>query len=171
LIGIAVGYAASAYFGLLDLASVIPKDGMALVHIPSIKHIGYSFDPIVLLPFIVAAFASTLRAMGDITNCQRLNDKDWVRPDMKSLVGGVAANGLASIFCGLAGSSGPNTYSSSVRLSARQGSPTDKWVTSCRFYSFDIYSSGRGRLCCDAPPVMGHRYFSPPHSFSPAACK
>jgi NCS2 family nucleobase:cation symporter-2 len=72
-------------------------------------------------PFAVAALAATLRVMGDVSNAQRLNDSDWVRPKFSSLAGGVAANGVAVIFCGLVGSCGVNSYSSSIGLSGATG--------------------------------------------------
>jgi xanthine permease XanP len=121
IIGMGVGYAASAALGILDFSGAVPRTGLAILRLPSVEHIGYRFDLFTLAPFLVAAFASTLRVMGDVTNCQRLNDKDWVRPDFASLAGGVAANGLASIVCGLAGSFGPNSYSSCIGLSAATG--------------------------------------------------
>ena len=107
LIGMGVGYAASAAMGILDVTAAVPTQGLAILHVPSVSYISYRFNMLVLAPFVVAAFASTLRVMGDVTNCQRLNDKDWVRPNFVSLAGGVAANGLASIVCGLAGRSDP----------------------------------------------------------------
>ena len=121
LIGMGVGYAASFAMGILDFSAAVPSEGLAYLRLPSIYHISYRFDLIALAPFVVAAFASTLRAMGDVTNCQRLNDKDWVRPNFVSLAGGVAASGLGSIICGLAGSLGPNSYSSCIGLSAATG--------------------------------------------------
>src|SRR4029077_6507723 len=107
--------------GVLDFSAVMPQEGLAILHLPNVEHISYSFDLLVLAPFMVAAFASTLRVMGDVANCQRLNDKDWVRPSFASLAGGVASNGMASIFCGLAGTLGPNSYSSCIGLSAATG--------------------------------------------------
>jgi len=121
LIGISVGYALSAAFGLLDVAPLLPQEGLSVLHAPSLDHIGWRFDINLLAPFAVAAIATTLRAMGDVSNAQRLNDKDWIRPGFRSLAGGVAANGLASMLCGVAGTSGLNTYSASVGLSGATG--------------------------------------------------
>jgi xanthine permease XanP len=121
LIGMAVGYAASAALGVLDFSAAVPPGGLPILRLPSPAYIGYRFDPIVLAPFVVAAFASTLRVMGDVSNCQRISDKDWVRPNFASLSGGVAASGMASILCGLVGSPGPNSYSSCIGLSAATG--------------------------------------------------
>ena len=74
-----------------------------------------------MAPFIVVAVATTLRAMGDISNAQRLNDPDWVRPGFRSMAGGVASNGIASAFCGLVGTTGVNSYSACVGLSGATG--------------------------------------------------
>ena len=121
LIGLIVGYAASAAFGVLDMSAAIPGEGLAMLHLPDFGHIGYQFDALVLAPFVVAALASTLRVMGDVTNAQRLNDKEWVRPEFRSLAGGAAGNGLGTVVCGLLGCLGSNSYSSCVGLSAATG--------------------------------------------------
>jgi NCS2 family nucleobase:cation symporter-2 len=121
LIGIVVGYAASAALGILDIKSIIVGSGEQIFRLPHLNHIGWSFDPYLLAPFIVAALAATLRVMGDISNAQRLNDSDWVRPSFSSLAGGVAANGVSMIFCGIVGSFGINSYSSSIGLSGATG--------------------------------------------------
>ena len=100
-----------------DLSAIVPDSGVALFRLPRLDHVGVSFDVNLLAPFIVASLAATLRVMGDISNAQRLNDSDWVRPSFTSLAGGVSANGIAMIFCGLVGSFGINSYSSSIGLS------------------------------------------------------
>lgn len=121
LIGIGVGYALSAAFGLLDFHRLLPAEGLRLVHLPDPGHMGWRFGLDMLAPFAVVAIATTLRAMGDVSNAQRLNDKDWVRPNFRSLATAVAANGLASMFCGLTGTAGLNSYSASVGLSGATG--------------------------------------------------
>ncbi|SEC62885.1 nucleobase:cation symporter-2, NCS2 family [Rhizobiales bacterium GAS191] len=121
LIGLAVGYVASAAFGVLDLTVAVPREGLDVVRLPRFENIGLRFDAFALAPFVVAALASTLRVMGDVSNAQRLNDKGWVRPSFRSLAGGVVGNGLASMFCGIVGSFGVNTYSSCIGLSAATG--------------------------------------------------
>jgi xanthine permease XanP len=121
LIGMMVGYAASAGLGIFDLAGTIPEGGLSVVRLPRLQHMGWSFDPVLVAPFAVASLAATLRAMGDVSNAQRINDADWVRPNFGSLAGGVLANGVAVVFCGLVGSCGINTYSSSIGLSGATG--------------------------------------------------
>jgi len=121
LIGIAVGYAISAMAGILDISAVIPKEGLLIFRMPRFEDTHWDFDVNLLAPFAVAALATTLRTMGDVSNAQRINDADWVRPSFSSLGGGVAANGLATLFCGVLGSSGVNSNSSSVGLSKATG--------------------------------------------------
>lgn len=121
LIGIVVGYVVSFAIGILDLSTIVPNSGVVLFRLPRLDHVGFSFDAYLLAPFMVASLAATLRVMGDISNAQRLNDSDWVRPSFTSLAGGVSANGIAMIFCGLVGSFGINSYSSSIGLSGATG--------------------------------------------------
>jgi xanthine permease XanP len=121
LIGIVVGYVASFAVGILNLSAIIPQSGVVLFRLPRLDYVGWSFDAYLLAPFMVASLAATLRVMGDISNAQRLNDGDWVRPNFSSLAGGVSANGIAMIFCGLVGSFGINSYSSSIGLSGATG--------------------------------------------------
>jgi len=121
LIGIVVGYVLSSTVGILNLSAISPASGLVLFRLPRLDHMGFSFDPLLLAPFTVASLAATLRVMGDISNAQRLNDSDWVRPSFTSLAGAVSANGIAMIFCGLVGSFGINSYSSSIGLSGATG--------------------------------------------------
>src|SRR5262249_23290563 len=121
LIGMIVGYGASAVFGIFDLANVIPEGNWYFIRLPRLDHVAWSFDPVLLAPFAIASLAATVLVMGDVSNAQRLNDAEWVRPNLASLIGGVSANGVAVVFCGLIGSCGVNSYSSSIGLSGATG--------------------------------------------------
>ncbi len=121
LIGIAVGFAASMVFGLFEASALAPQEGVGLLRLPAIEHLGWSFDLTSVVPFAVAAIAATLRIMGDVSNAQRLDDAEWVRPNFGSLTGAVTANGVASAFCGLVGSPGMNSYSASIGLASATG--------------------------------------------------
>ena len=161
LIGMMVGYAASAAFGIFDLSSVIPKEGLDIVHLPRLDHVSFSFDPVLLAPVVVASLAATLRVMGDVSNAQRLNDAEWVRPNFSSLAGGVAANGVAVIFCGLVGSCGVNSYSSSVGLSGATGvtSRSIAYVIGIVFAVLAFFPPAAAVLAAMPPPVMGAALF------------
>jgi NCS2 family nucleobase:cation symporter-2 len=121
LIGMVVGYVAAALAGLLTTADLNPVFDAPLVHVPGLGHLALSFDAVLAIPFAVAALAATLRAMGDVTTCQKINDAEWARPDLRSLSGGVLANGLSTATAGLLGTIGVNTLSSGVGLSSATG--------------------------------------------------
>jgi xanthine permease XanP len=121
LIGMGVGFAASAMLGEFDMSVAVPPEGLEILRVPGFQHVSWRFDAVLIAPFLVAALASTLRLMGDVSTAQRLNDADWVRPSMRSLSGGVAGLGLASVFCGLVGVPGVNTSSQSMGLCSATG--------------------------------------------------
>src|SRR5262249_44620845 len=74
---------------------------------------------------------------------------------------GVAANGLASIFCGLTGSTGPNTYSSSIGLSAATGVTSRKvgYVIGAVFILLTFVPAAAVVFAAMPPPVMGAALF------------
>jgi xanthine permease XanP len=80
-----------------------------------------AFSAALTISFMAAALTSALRGMGDITTAQKINDADWIRPDMLSIRNGIAANGLATMISALAGGIGGNTQSSSVGMSNATG--------------------------------------------------
>jgi len=161
LIGMVVGYVASAVLGIFDLSTVIPKEGLDVLRLPRLEHVSWSFDPVLLAPFAVASLAATLRVMGDVSNAQRLNDADWVRPNFSSLAGGVSANGVAVIFCGLVGSCGVNSYSSSVGLSGATGvtSRSIGYVIGIVFAVLAFFPPAAAVLAAMPLPVMGAALF------------
>lgn len=161
LIGMLVGYAASAALGILNLSAVVPVEGLAVFRIPRIDHVGWSFDLFLLAPFVVASLAATLRVMGDVSNAQRLNDSDWVRPEFSSLSGGVAANGIASVFCGLVGSCGINSYSSSIGLSGATGitSRSIGYTIGIAFAVLALFPAAAAVFAAMPLPVMGAALF------------
>jgi len=79
------------------------------------------FDPALAPQFFVASLACALRAVGDLTTVQRLNDPAWRRPDFITLQRGVLADGAATLVAGGLGTVGMNTSSPSVGLSVATG--------------------------------------------------
>jgi NCS2 family nucleobase:cation symporter-2 len=121
LVGLVAGYAACALLGLTaaDLPATLSRS--AAVDLPTLEGLRWSFDAALLVPFTVAALATTLKAMGTITLCQRVNDADWVRPDMAPIRRGVLADGLGIALAGAVGTFGVNTSPASVALSSATG--------------------------------------------------
>lgn len=96
-------------------------DEAPLVYLPSIAGYSWSWDFGLVIPFLVAALATCVRGIGDVTICQKVNDADWVRPNMRSVSGGVLANGLTNMLAGLLGAHAVSTYTSNVGLAAASG--------------------------------------------------
>lgn len=121
LIGMGLGYAVAAAGGLLTAADLEPLEGTPLIYFPGLGHLGWSFEGGMVVPFVVAAMASCLRSVGDITTCQKINDAEWTRPDMRSIGRGALANGLMTAAAGLLGTVGVNIATSNIGLSGATG--------------------------------------------------
>lgn len=121
LIGMVVGYLVAIAAGMLAGADLERLQSAPMMHLPSVEHLSWSFDAALVVPFVVAAFAATLRAMGDITICQKTNDAEWIRPEMRSISGGAMSNGVSTFLAGMLGTIGTNTSTSNVGLAAATG--------------------------------------------------
>jgi NCS2 family nucleobase:cation symporter-2 len=121
LLGIVVGYAAASAAGMLSVAHLDQLTQAPLMAFPALAPIGWSFDVALVVPFLIAALSSTLKAIGDLTTCQKINDADWKRPDMQSISRGVLADGLGLVAAGLLGGMGQSTSSSNVGLATATG--------------------------------------------------
>jgi NCS2 family nucleobase:cation symporter-2 len=121
LIGLILGYIAAGAIGLIDSSALLAVRDAGWVGIPSLGHMSWSFDFALVPPFAIACIAAAMKAAGTITVCQRMNDADWVRPDMNSTMRGVLADGVSTAVAGLAGAVGTNTSTPAVGLAAATG--------------------------------------------------
>jgi len=121
LIGMVVGYVIAAFVGVLPAVDLERLRAAPLIRLPDVSHVEWAFDVSLVVPFAIAAVAATLRAMGDVTVCQKTNDAAWTRPDMRSISGGALANGLCTALSGLLGTVGANTSTSNIGLAAATG--------------------------------------------------
>ena len=121
LIGMGIGY------GLAWLTGVLTPGQLARVHdsvwlaSPLVGHPGWSFDTALAVPFLIAILCSTLKSVGDLTTCQKINDPEWKRPDMKRIGNGIMANSFGVIGAGLLGGMGQSASSANVGLSVATG--------------------------------------------------
>jgi NCS2 family nucleobase:cation symporter-2 len=121
LIGMVVGYGMAVATGIIKATDLITDGSTPLFHLPTVANFGWSFEVTIVIPFVAAAVASTIRTMGDVTTSQKLNDADWARPDMRSVSGGVLANGLSNITAGIIGTAAVSTATSGVGTAAATG--------------------------------------------------
>jgi xanthine permease XanP len=120
-LGLLAGVLASVSCGLIsekDIASIISSP---IFRLPSAGYISYAFDPGLAPAFIAAGLAATLRTVGVVTTCQRINNAAWTHPDMANIRKGILADGLGCAISGLIGSTGMNIGPSLVSVSSLIG--------------------------------------------------
>jgi NCS2 family nucleobase:cation symporter-2 len=121
LIGLFVGFSLSIALGVFPWAQFVQSFQDPWISVPRRVPAGFTMSFWMILPFIIASLTASLKTVGDITLCQRINDADWKRTDMKSVSGGMMANGIGTAISGLFGGIAQNTVSSSVGLSLATG--------------------------------------------------
>jgi xanthine permease XanP len=121
LIGLAAGYAAAAFAGLLVAGQFGDVGDLPWIAVPGLGHLSWSFEWLMAVPFAIACLAAAMKALGTITVCQRMVDADWVRPDMRSATRGVLADGISTALSGLLNAVGTNTSTPSVGLASATG--------------------------------------------------
>src|SRR6185295_634668 len=107
--------------------------------------------------FAIAAIASSLRAIGDLTTVQKINDARWQRPDMQVIRGGLAASGLGTMVSGCLGAVALGTTSGSVGASVATGvtSRVVGFATGALFIVFAFFPTIHDVLIVIPHPVMG----------------
>jgi xanthine permease XanP len=117
LLGLVAGYLSAYAVGLLTWPHLNVALTAPLISLPTRSQSGWAFSLAVLPAFLIASLASTLKAVGDLTLCQKINDAEWKRTDMRSISGGILASAIGTFGAGLLGGTTVSTFSSSVGLS------------------------------------------------------
>lgn len=118
MIGMVIGTLASLILSDESITSLISERQTGSFVWP-IATPSFRFD--LIFPYATAALICALRAVGDITIAQRINDTSWKHPDQQSIGRGVVADGLGNVAAGVLGTVGLNTFSGSVGLSLATG--------------------------------------------------
>jgi NCS2 family nucleobase:cation symporter-2 len=121
VIGMAIGCSAALVTGIWGRQQIVHILQEPLLSIPRTGGAGIAFSPALLLPFFVAMISSMLKTMGDITTCQKINDQNWARPDLKSVSRGILACGIANVLSGTIGALGQSVSSSNIGVSIATG--------------------------------------------------
>lgn len=121
LVGLVLGYTLAIALGVVTWDGFLRGVSDPWVAIPRRFPGGMAFRLSLLLPFLIASLTASLKTVGDITLCQKINDAEWKRTDMQSVSGGLLANGVGTFLSGLFGGVAQNTVSSSVGLSLATG--------------------------------------------------
>jgi NCS2 family nucleobase:cation symporter-2 len=101
LFGIIAGDAIALAKGVLTTHEFGSLAKLPLFAVPRLGHMGWSFDATVAVPFAVTALAVAMVTTAIVTTYQRITDADWARPDMRTISGGIRADGLRAIVAGL----------------------------------------------------------------------
>ncbi|WP_133128439.1 uracil-xanthine permease family protein [Legionella nagasakiensis] len=126
-LGLLVGFITAYLLGAVDVAKITELKVIPYFALPSLSFISYNFSFSIILPFIVASIAAALRAVGVITTCQKINDPSWKNPNLKSIQGGIFADGMGAVIAGLCGSPGISTAPSLVGVSSSTGA-TSRYI-------------------------------------------
>jgi len=74
-----------------------------------------------LTPFLMTALVSSLDTAACIITCQKINQSEWVRPDMANVSRGVLADGIGAAMSGALGTLGTGVSSAHIALSSATG--------------------------------------------------
>ncbi len=121
LIGIVAGLLSAVALGAIPHETFQRIANAPWLGVPHRPISSYAFEWSLLLPFAIACFATSLKNIGDLTLCQKINDANWTRTDMASVSRGATAQGVANIIGGLLGTLSHNTSSGNVGLSLASG--------------------------------------------------
>ena len=157
LIGMGIGYLLSYPLGILSSADIAHVWHSSLIALPDRSHISWSFDLSSLVPFLIASLASSLKSIGDLMTAQKVNDDAWTQADMKSISGGLLADGIGCMLSGMLGGLGISTSSSNVGVSVATGATSRRIGISagCLFIILAFLPKLSALFSIMPKPVMG----------------
>jgi xanthine permease XanP len=127
LLGIVIGFGTAAAAGLLSPQAKVQLALAPVLAFPGTGHLSYAFHLTLLGPFLVAGMAAGVRTIGVLTTAQQINDDRWQKPDLQSIKGGVAADGLSCLIGGVLGTMGMSISPSVVATSKATGA-TSRYI-------------------------------------------
>ena len=131
LIGLAIGSIVAYFLGAFQAERLEKIVVAPIFSLPRKAQAGWTFELDLLPAFLIASLASTLKSVGDLTLCQKINDADWKRTDMRSVSGGMLAGAIGTGLSGLLGGIGQSTFSSNVGLSLATGATSRAIAIPC----------------------------------------
>jgi len=126
LAGMIIGYLSSIALGILNADHLELFARAPLFSAPTPDYFEWSFNLVLIFPFMIAMIGDVLKTVGEITTCQKINDVDWKRTDMQNVRQGIFADGLSVVFSGLVGGMGQSVSGSSIGMSMGTGATSRK---------------------------------------------
>lgn len=157
LAGMILGYAAAAAVGIVTAADLEKVATAPFISFPSLVHLGWKWDAAMVIPFAIGALAACLKNVGCVTTCQKINDADWVRPDMRSAERGVLADAAGTFVAGLVGTVGVNSSPTSIGVSNASGVTSRRvaYAIAGIFVVLAFFPKVAGYLAIMPRPVIG----------------
>ena len=121
IIGMVVGYILSYFFDIFTTEQTEKFFSAKYFALPIPILYGWSISWGLVVPFVLASLCSSLKTIGDLVTCQKINDVDWNHMDINSVSGGLLADAASCMGAGLLGGMGQSTSSSNVALSLATG--------------------------------------------------
>lgn len=121
LIGLAGGYGTALCLDIIDPVSLRSVMDSGFLALPAITLPEWKFQWALLIPFLMTALVSSLDSVAGIVTCQKINQSEWVRPDMGSLGRGILADGVGVAVAGVLGTLGTGVSSAHIALSSATG--------------------------------------------------
>ena len=120
-LGLIAGMVSAGMIGLIDPAKLAEIGRASWIALPHPAFFQLGFDAGLAPAFLAAAVAATLRGVGVITTCQRINNAAWRQPDRNNIRKGVLADGLSNVVSGVLGAPGMSIGPSLVAVSGATG--------------------------------------------------
>jgi NCS2 family nucleobase:cation symporter-2 len=121
MFGVIAGLATAFAVGVRDGAALALIAASPWLSLPNPSFLSYSFEASLLPAFLVAGFAATLRTIGVVTTCQKINYADWKRPDLANIKKGVLGDAIGALCAGLLNCLGTSSAPSLVGVSSATG--------------------------------------------------
>lgn len=121
LIGVVVGYVVAYACNLISPESLAAIHAAPAFALPHVFAIPLHFDLDMVIPFAVAGLATAMATSANITVVQRLNDANWVRPDLVTISRGILTDGLVAAGAGALGATGVGAISANVGVMVATG--------------------------------------------------
>jgi xanthine permease XanP len=157
VIGLACGYAAAFFMGLIGTEELNTAFSRGIVALPVIHLTGLRFDLVLLVPFLVTALVATLDNIAGLITCQKINEVELLRPDMARISRGILADSCNTLFSGMLGTIGSGISSAHIALSSATGATSRRvglWASAMILAM--MFISPLARLLSNMPgPISG----------------
>jgi len=157
IVGLLIGYVAAVVFGVIDTTFFEKLRNLPWLGMPAVPSLDLSFSPVLVVPFLIATIASNIKLVGLITSAQKSNDRNWKRPDMGSIRGGIVADSVGNISSGLLGGVGTSVGAGNIGLAAATGATSRSigLVVGLMFIVLAFIPKLTGAIALMPAPVMG----------------